>query len=97
MLNYILIHNRSLAFHVSYIDHDGNGVLFIASSGKGKSTQRSCGVSAAVPCAQRRQSGCHLAGMTHDSRCALLRWQRYLRKLLSAHESGGHPVSGVGK
>lgn len=39
MLNYILLHHRALMFHASYVAHEGGGILFIASSGVGKSTQ----------------------------------------------------------
>lgn len=39
MLNYILLHQRGLIFHASYIAHEGQGILFVAPSGTGKSTQ----------------------------------------------------------
>lgn len=39
MLNYILLHHRGLLFHASYVDYEGKGILFVAPSGTGKSTQ----------------------------------------------------------
>ena len=39
MFNYILLHHRGLMFHASYIGYQGEGILFVAPSGTGKSTQ----------------------------------------------------------
>lgn len=39
MLHYILLHRRGLIFHASYIGCEGQGILFTAPSGTGKSTQ----------------------------------------------------------
>lgn len=38
-LQYILIHHQHLIFHASYIKVQGRGIIFIAPSGTGKSTQ----------------------------------------------------------
>ena len=38
-LPYLLLHNRSLIFHASYVGFERNGILFTAPSGTGKSTQ----------------------------------------------------------
>lgn len=40
-LQYILIHNQHLIFHASYIKVQAKGIIFIAPSGTGKSTQAS--------------------------------------------------------
>lgn len=39
MLNYVLLHNRGVVFHASYIACGEEGILFVAPSGTGKSTQ----------------------------------------------------------
>lgn len=38
-LQYILLHQSHLIFHASYINVHGNGIIFVAPSGTGKSTQ----------------------------------------------------------
>lgn len=38
-LQYILLHHNHLIFHASYIKYRGKGIIFIAPSGTGKSTQ----------------------------------------------------------
>ena len=39
MLNHLLLHFKTMAFHASYIEYKGGGILFTAASGTGKSTQ----------------------------------------------------------
>lgn len=38
-LNTLLLHNRGMMLHASYIEHNGSGIIFTAPSGTGKSTQ----------------------------------------------------------
>ena len=39
MLNHLLLHFKTMVFHASFIEHQGQAVLFTAASGTGKSTQ----------------------------------------------------------
>lgn len=39
MLNYLLLPYRGMILHASYVDYKGSGIVFVAPSGTGKSTQ----------------------------------------------------------